>query len=629
MSQRTVADDVDCFSWEQKFKALEFNTRASEDKIGSLRQQLVELEDHEKGVVDQMASAKNDLIQADKEDHAIRSSAKMIKARLLSAESAATDAQSNYTVFSNIQNEAERALRILKESTERLSSSRNMIDDRIHKYELKLTMLKTDVNASMKTLNDSRATLSRHTMKAVQAKDAVDSADGEMQKSLSHINAVYSEEHVIGTQLDRLRTEISDESGLLDNRKTELESHERHLSEAEQRLDNDRTELEAKKHAYGIYLNGTLLEMIKRVEGLEQDGVKLGRNLDTIVVNESSRPKSSPSSDESPILSGADEESPENLRNLMRETRVFLSKHGYRDALSFMEEIPASSYEDIDFIRNKSNQLIIVRELSDVDESMIEADSRLNHGLARLEIMSNDLKRIRNTMSEEESVIHKLNGSVVSLGSDVSRIQGMLDASRVHFKNESEADKLFRDSISVMESELHDATALSTRLNQSLVTQTVRVREASRDLSQRESELTGLYQTINITERIISDMTAESAKAGIILREAYATITSLQNEHENSRSASENQQRIHMEFVADISELTRRLSEMIHNIADVESTRDRIARDISSLRQQANSFLAQRITITENLEEELKVRQEFLDKKNDIDDHLNRMGCRK
>ena len=629
MSQRTVADDVDCFSWEQKFKALEFNTRASEDKIGSLRQQLVELEDHEKGVVDQMASAKNDLIQADKEDHAIRSSAKMIKARLLSAESAATDAQSNYTVFSNIQNEAERALRILKESTERLSSSRNMIDDRIHKYELKLTMLKTDVNASIKTLNDSRATLSRHTMKAMQAKDAVDRADGEMQKSLSHINAVYSEEHVIGTQLDRLRTEISDESGLLDNRKTELESHERHLSEAEQRLDNDRTELEAKKHAYGIYLNGTLLEMIKRVEGLEQDGVKLGRNLDTIVVNESSRPKSSPSSDESPILSGADDESPENLRNLMRETRVFLSKHGYRDALSFMEEIPASSYEDIDFIRNKSNQLIIVRELSDVDESMIEADSRLNHGLARLEIMSNDLKRIRNTMSEEESVIHKLNGSVVSIGSDVSRIQGMLDASHVHFKNESEADKSFRDSISVMESELHDATALCTRLNQTLVAQTARVLEASRDLSQRENELTGLYQTVNITERIISDMTAESAKAGIILREAYATITSLQNEHENSRSASEDQQRIHMEFVADISELTRRLSEMIHNIADVETTRDRIARDISSLRQQANSFLAQRITITENLEEELKVRQEFLDKKNDIDDHLNRMGCRK
>lgn len=627
MFQMLRADNVECFSWEQKLKALEFNARASEEKITSIRQQLVELEENEKGIVDQLASASNDFNQTGKELHGIRTSVKSVRARLFAAESAATDAQVNLTIFSNIQSEAGRFLRTLKESTEHLSSSRNSVDDRIHKYELKLNMLKTDVNASIKTLNDSRETLFRHTSKEQKMRKAMIQATRAMQQSLNHINAVYSEEHVIGSQLDRLRAEIADETGLLENRKSELESHEHLLSEAHQKLDDERTDLETQRHAYGLYLNGTLLELIKRVKGLEQDGGKLVKNLDMIVVDESSR--SDFSSTDSQSLSDGDDLSPDNLRKLMRDTRIFLSKHGYRESISFMEENPIGLYNDIDFIRNKSKQLTVVRELSGVDEALTEADSRLDHGLTRLKIMGRDIKSVREKTSEEQSIIRQLNGTVLALMSDVSRIQGMLNASNSLFKNETETDKSFRDSIAVKESKIRDATGASNRLNQSLVAQTARVREASHDLLERENDLSGLYQAINITQRAISTMNAETVKADMILQEAYTTIASLQTEYDSSRSSSENQQRMHMELVADISELSRRLSELIRNIADVESTRDKISRDISSLRQQANTLLTQRLSITENLEEELKVRQEFLDKKKGIEDTLNRMVCGK
>lgn len=597
---------------------------ASEEKSKSLRQQLLELEVNEKGLMDQLASSERDLVDADRDSRELREAAKSIKKRLQDVERSAEIANANFTIISDAHRQSVAVLRSLKESTERLVTLESSVQERLRKYELKLSMLRTDVNASQKILNDTKETLAKQRSREYRLRQSAENVTATMLSSLERVAAVRSEERILGEQVERLRREVTDESTLLDSQVSQKESRIGLVAEAQQKLDNTRTELLSLRQTYKHYIEGTLQHQIEAVRELEKRGNGIIGNLNATRLREPP-PREVVYDEEN--TQKIDEASPENLRNFVRESRVFLSKHGYKNPISLIEGIAADFDADFVSFREKSSELANIRELSDVDEALLEDYSRLTTSLQHLHELSGNLKGLRMRFTGELETLERNNASVTAIGHEISSRRDSLNMDQSLLKNETANDELLRAKVTYLENESHKIDALSLQNNKTMAEAFARLQSSLRDVAVQESALSELREAVGVTELATIKLKKDARDAEILVGEAYQAASSLQNETEVFGQDADQMQRLYMEKMADVSELTRRLNDLVRRIADAESSRERILRDIRSQKKQIQASLSHRESLTEALGVEVRVHNDFVDKKGDIQGSLDQRAC--
>ena len=627
LSVFTHGEDTECFPLRQALKGLEFNIHSSTDKIKSLRDQTMQQEGHEKSLVDQLEVAQQDLVRTQNDTGRVRDSAKLLKKRLLAAEELAEELKYNYTVFATIKKESHDLLRQLQESAARLGSLRDLMSDRKRKTELKLNMLGTDLSASMKTLNDTEKTWRLRQMKEYELRSDAQMKIRKVAVISEQAALMESEEHVLSAQLRRLKGELTDKLAQLESLKHEKGSQINELVESQQRLDNARMEMKTLKHSYGLYVNGTLSNVLQRVKELDVQGAKLRTALDTVTdvlpikAHISRISAASKSSDDSSDLTS------DSLRQLVRGSRKFLSQHGYRDVGSLIEESNAYGGSDIDLFRKKSSELSNVRELTDISDTLLETVSSLSDALMRLHTIESNFDRLRNITAQESVKLKRLNASIAIVSPKIVQVELELNRDQTLYKNESIDDNNLLKIVSSIDHERADATEGSGHANHSLVDAVARTRNAFDEMNHQQGVVEDLKRTINSTKNILSDLATYIQGAGEVLDGSYTSIGSLQNYSNSIAVDAEDLQRKHMETIADVSELSRRMGEITEEMSRKEADQDSIKKDIDSLRRDIEESLVHRVMLLGELQDQVRVRDEFISRQNEIDGQMKQSLC--
>jgi chromosome segregation ATPase len=322
-----------------------------------------------------------------------------------------------------------------------------------------------------------------------------------------------------------------------------------------------------------------------------------------------------------------DETSPENLRNFVRESRMFLSKHGYKNPISLIEGIAADFDADLASFRDKSSALANIRELSDVDEALLEGYSRLTTSLKHVHEVRENLKVLRTRLTGELETLQRNNASLTAIDREISNRRDSFNMDQSLLRNETANDEALRAKVTYLENELHKRDALSLQTNKSMAEAAARVQSSLRDVAVHESALSELREAVNATELATVMLKTDARDAEKLVREAYEGASSLHNETEVFGQDADDMQRLYMEKMADVSELTRRLNDLVRSIADAESSRERILREILSQKKQIQASLSHRESLTEALEVEVRVHNNFVDKKGDIQGSLDQRAC--
>lgn len=627
ISHSAKQESDDCFSLSQKLKALYFNKESSEAKIKSIRQRLLDSESNEKSLMDQLSSAEHDLVDTETEARILREQASALKDRLLHVERIAEEANNNLTTLSHIHRESSTRLRLLKESTEALASLHTSLEERARKYELKLNMLQTDVGASLKTLNDARETLQKRAAHEAGLRKSATNATARMLKFADDVTGLRGEISVVETQVERLHREITDENGLLDTRVSEEESNSILVAESLQKLDNTRAELQSLRQAYKLYINGTLNHLFREIIGLTNRGNHLidvvGRKMELEGLRDAANTTATKHFPN-------DELSPVNLRDVVRQSRTFLSEHGYKYPISLIQTEASSGIDPdlLDFWK-LSSRLAKIRELSEVDEALGDANIRLSGGLKHIKELNEGMTRLHNRSVSEEAKLLRNNASTVTLRTEIARVRNVLNVDHKRLLNETSTLKHLHEELSSIEAQLKTAVESSMHTNQTLTEAILRTRSSEKDVLVHESTLEDMRDAVRRTEIAAAKMRDDAQQAQILLQDGYKTTTGLQNNTVVLMKDVDDEQRFYLEEMADVSEISRRLNEFIRRIADAESARDRLIFDVGALKTQIRTSLTDREGLTGALEAEIRTRNEFVDRISGIESYLDRKACTK